>query len=229
MGAYMAETYIKMVELVRIIGHAHGMILRMMNKNDKAAYDPTFPAPVPIGNKSEAWRKSDIDRWMFEREMAAIEAAHYAESQAAIVEKQKQQAEAVAACRASQKAKMLSGEARRQEHEEEWELEAVELQAFSARNQAAKYRLLDLVYWNDEIEYLARYRRLEVKKYGKARRYHYSFRFLMLPAVYYAMNSIYCNAGGGGYDVIIEIDKLKAQNKAAFDRLNDDYCKISIL
>lgn len=52
----------------------------------------------------------------------------------------------------------------------------------------------------------------------------------MLPAVYYAMNSIYCNAGGGGYDVIIEIDKLKsAKTKVAFDRLNDDYCKISIL
>lgn len=66
----------------------------MMNKNDKAAYDLLSRA-VSIGNKSEAWRKSDIDRWCFWKEMAAIEAAHYAESQAAMVEKQKQQAEAV--------------------------------------------------------------------------------------------------------------------------------------
>lgn len=38
----MAEIYIKMVELVKLVGHKRGMILRMMNKNDAAAYDPVF-------------------------------------------------------------------------------------------------------------------------------------------------------------------------------------------
>ncbi|MDO5638580.1 MAG: AlpA family phage regulatory protein [Neisseria sp.] len=219
----MAEIYIKMAELVKLVGHKRGMILRMMNKNDAAAYDPSFPQPVPIGRKAEAWRKSDIDRWLFAREIAAIEAKHDASLRADEIHRQKlqQQAANVAAWRAKKKLQVLDNEMRRDMQAVDMEREEAEFQQLKERVKVAKYKPLDLQYYMDESIYLARFRRIAVIKYGKKRRFHYAIRFLTLNLLY---NIDFYNVNENK-----EMAELQCRNESAFGRMNDDFCKISIL
>lgn len=127
----------------------------------------------------------------------------------------------MAAWRAKKKLQVLDNEVRRDMQAIDREKEEAEFQQLKERVKMAKYKPLDLQYYMDESIYLARVRRVAVIKYGKKRRYHYSIRFLRLGVLY--------SVDLTGVSLDERVAELQRKNESAFDGMNDDFCKISIL
>jgi len=55
--------FLRMPSVVRLTGLGRSTIYRLMN-------DSKFPRPVKLAERAVAWRRSNIDRWSEERQIA---------------------------------------------------------------------------------------------------------------------------------------------------------------
>lgn len=59
-------TILRLPGVLKRIGIARSTIYDWMNPKSPR-YDPTFPRPVRLGQKSVGWRESDLDHWLSSR------------------------------------------------------------------------------------------------------------------------------------------------------------------
>ncbi|WP_145580028.1 helix-turn-helix transcriptional regulator [Yersinia vastinensis] len=59
-------TIIRLPGVLKIIGIGRSTVYDWINPKSPR-YDPTFPRPIKLGQKSVGWRESDLNYWLLSR------------------------------------------------------------------------------------------------------------------------------------------------------------------